>query len=525
MKIARDKKAEELLRENERQYRILFEDSPVSLWEEDFSEVKKYIDRLRAEGVRDFKIHFNEHPEDVRACAALVKVVAVNKATLRMFRAKTSKALEGSLEKIFTEESYDVFKNELIALADDKTVFESEAVNRDMEGNTKHIHMRWAVSPGYEKSLAKVYVSILDITDYKSAEERLRESEERFRNAFDHAAIGRALASIDGRFIRVNRAMCEMTGYTEEELLNKTWMEMTHPDFMKRHLEYIERLLAGDIPSMNMELKANHKEDRDLWIHLTIVLIRNKQGQPLYFFGDIQDITDRKRAEDELKNSRQQLRELAAHLQSAREEERTSIAREIHDELGQMLTALRMDLSWLEGKLSQDQKSQLEKIRSMSKLTDTTLKTVKRISSELRPGLLDDLGLAAAVEWQAEEFKKRTGIKCSLIIEPQEFVLDGERSTTVFRIFQEALTNIVRHAEATEVKVYLRKKADRLLLEVTDNGKGIREHHIASPRSFGLIGMRERCYFLGGDVTIRGQRGKGTTVEACIPLPAERGNK
>ena len=222
---------------------------------------------------------------------------------------------------------------------------------------------------------------------------------------------------------------------------------------------------------------------------------------------------DRKRAEEELGKSREELRNLSAYLQSAREQDRTSIAREIHDDLGQTLTALKMDLSWLGKRLPGDQKSLIDKTESMSKLIDTTIQTVQRLSARLRPGLLDDLGLAAAIEWQAKEFENRTGIKCELTLGFDDVLLDRDLSTAIFRIFQETLTNVARHANATSVKISLKEEPGKLVLEVTDNGKGITEKQISDPKSFGLIGMRERVRIFKGEVKISGIGGEGTTVE------------
>jgi len=224
------------------------------------------------------------------------------------------------------------------------------------------------------------------------------------------------------------------------------------------------------------------------------------------------------RAEEELRSSREQLRNLSTYLQSVREEERTRIAQMIHDECGQELTALKIDLSWLGNKLRKDQKSLLEKIKSMERHIDVTIQKTQRMSAELRPGVLDDLGLVAAIEWQAKEFQNRTGIKFEVALDPKDIILGQECSTTIFRILQETLTNVVRHAEATSVKATLKEKAGQLELKVRDNGKGITEEQISDPKSFGLIGIRERAYFWGGKVKIRGIKDKGTTVTVSIPL-------
>lgn len=234
-------------------------------------------------------------------------------------------------------------------------------------------------------------------------------------------------------------------------------------------------------------------------------------------------IAERKGAEEELRKSREQLRDLAGHLQSIREEERRLIAREIHDELGQAMTALKMDLHWLAKRLPTDQQSMFDKIESMSKLIDKTVKCVQRICAELRPSLLDDLGLSAAIEWQAEEWQQRTGIKCDVTSNPKEMIFNQDLSTAIFRIFQETLTNVARHANASRVVVSFEQKAGQLEVKMTDNGKGITQKEISDPKSFGLIGMRERAHYWGGSVIIRGIRNKGTTVTLSVPLDRRGG--
>ncbi|MGE5311441.1 MAG: ATP-binding protein [Nitrospirota bacterium] len=222
--------------------------------------------------------------------------------------------------------------------------------------------------------------------------------------------------------------------------------------------------------------------------------------------------------EGERLRAHEELRNLSLYLQTAREEERTRIAREIHDELGQALTALKMDLFWLRKRLGPEAGAFEAKTDSMEKVIDDTIATVQRLSGELRPGILDDLGLAAAIEWQAGEFEKRTGIPCRVQVSPEDITLDRDRSTTVFRIFQEALTNVARHAHATEVAVSLEQGEARVNLTVVDNGRGITEKELSSSKSFGLLGIRERVRFLGGDIVIEGRPKKGTTVRVAIPL-------
>jgi signal transduction histidine kinase len=232
---------------------------------------------------------------------------------------------------------------------------------------------------------------------------------------------------------------------------------------------------------------------------------------------------ERQEAEQDLRTSREQLRALAAHLLSVREEERKLIAREIHDELGQSLTGFKMDLAWIRHRLQPgdgeiDRQPLLDKINEMGTLIDGSANLIRKLCTELRPGILDDLGLVPAVEWQAREFQKRTGIECALKLEVVELNLDPERSTALFRIFQEILTNVARHADADRVTADLRRTGNELILEVRDNGKGIEPARLSGEKSLGLLGMRERALLFGGQVFIEGKKGRGTTVTVTIPM-------
>ncbi len=218
---------------------------------------------------------------------------------------------------------------------------------------------------------------------------------------------------------------------------------------------------------------------------------------------------------ERLRASEEMLRALAAREQSVREEERARIAREIHDQLGQALTGLKMDLTWLNARLPA-QKGVAEKVKSMFGLIDDTIQSVRKIATLLRPEVLDQLGLAAAVGWQAREFQARTGIRCKVSVPSDAVAAGPELSTAAFRIFQELLTNVARHARATRVDVALRADGGRLVLEVQDNGKGISEAEVSGSRSLGLLGMRERATAFGGSVEFAG--GKGTRVSVVLPL-------
>jgi signal transduction histidine kinase len=230
------------------------------------------------------------------------------------------------------------------------------------------------------------------------------------------------------------------------------------------------------------------------------------------------EIAEHERTGERLRESEENLRALAVRMRSVREDEQIRIAREIHDELGQALTGLKMDLTWLMGKLLADQKPLTKKIKSMFRLIDATIHSVRKIASGLRPDLLDEVGLAAAIGWQARDFQLRTGIRCNVDLPPDSDGLDQEHSTAVFRIFQEVLTNVARHANATRVDVLMRQDADALTLEVQDNGRGITAAQMDSSKSLGLLGMRERVLLFSGKLEINGSRGRGTQVTVSLPL-------
>jgi two-component system, NarL family, sensor histidine kinase UhpB len=251
--------------------------------------------------------------------------------------------------------------------------------------------------------------------------------------------------------------------------------------------------------------------------------IRNQAGQTYRMGGVAEDITERKGAEDRLKASSEQLRALSASLQSAREKEATRIARQIHDDMGGILTGLRWEIEELEKMIQQPAdpaglKAMQAKLATMAGLTDTTVNVVRRIASELRPSILDDLGLMEAVEWQAEQFQARTGIECRCDWALHDIPLGDLESTAVFRVVQEALTNIIRHAQATQVRIRMRIEDGMFILAVVDNGCGITQEEVVNRKSLGLLGMQERTHLIGGQVEIVGDKGTGTTLRLRVPL-------
>ena len=339
-------------------------------------------------------------------------------------------------------------------------------------------------------------------------------------------AEGVGLARIsDNIMVYANPMFEKMFGYNSYELIGKSSLILSpfgdnalkHPE-VKKIINCLNKkgIWSGEL--------LNVKKDGTLFWSLASVSTFEHPQHGKVWVGIHTDITERKRAEEQLKYSHEQLRNLATHLQTVREEERTTISREIHDELAQVLTGLNMSLSWLAKKLPvtvEDEISSsqmLEEIEAMSKLVDDTIQMARRIATELRPRILDDLGLISAIEWQMQEFQSRTGIKCKLSSNLNSVSLDQGRSTAIFRIFQEALTNVMRHSGASRVSIILMLKSDHLILEVNDDGKGFCQDETSNLTTLGIIGMRERAIFLGGEVEIMGKQNKGTKVIARIPL-------
>jgi PAS domain S-box-containing protein len=356
----------------------------------------------------------------------------------------------------------------------------------------------------------------------KQAEEAVRASENRWRTMFDNAAIGIALVDAMGQPVHSNPALQRMLGYTAAELRRMSFVEFTHPDDTDKDWALAREVFEGQRDYYQIEKRFIRKDGRVLWGHLTASAIRDGNGAWQFGVGMVEDITERKQTEEQLRATSAQLRALMASLQSAREQEGIRIAREIHDELGSALTSLRWDLEAIDKTLSEVEDRSLmlalrDKIGTMVGLIDTTVHVVRRISSELRPPILDDLGLAAAIEWQTQQFQARTGIICQYDGPGESLDLDQEQSTAIFRIFQEALTNVLRHAQATRVDVTLEEEGAALVLKIRDNGRGITEGEQDGSRTLGLLGMRERAYLIGGRVELTGIRGQGTTVTLRVP--------
>jgi len=360
-----------------------------------------------------------------------------------------------------------------------------------------------------------VPIMVLEIALLTSLVDRLRKQMALLDELFEQAPQAVALKNVSNQVVRVNREFTRVFGYTPQEVLGRSLNDLIVPEEARRTAQGNADLVAQG-QRVEAEVVRQRKDGSLLHVSLVGVPV-SVPGRQIAGYSIYRDITRRKWAEEELQRSCIQLRELAARLESVREEERARVAREIHDELGQALTAIKIDLASLIRSLRPDQEEELEKAESILRLVDQTILSVRRIATELRPSILDDLGLVAAIDWEAEEFEARTGTKCRLDLPDDDIVIDPKRTTAIFRIFQETLTNITRHAEATRVDVRLGREDGDIVLEVSDNGRGIDQERLSTGRSFGILGMQERTLLLGGEFTISGAPGKGTIVRLRIP--------
>jgi PAS domain S-box-containing protein len=322
------------------------------------------------------------------------------------------------------------------------------------------------------------------------------------------------------RIVLFNAAAEIVFGYSRGAVMMQS-LEMLMPARLRdNHHEHIKRFGTTGVTSRRMGdqtvlvgLRAGGEE-----FPIEASISQHSEDGRKFYTVILRDVTERVRADAELRRSRDELRELAAAASSVREQEKSRVARELHDELAQSLTALRMDVNWLKERVPAGQQILVSKLESMQMMVDTTVKATRRISSDLRPLMLDDLGLIPAAEWLVNNFMQRTGIQCDFTVDPPDLELQDPHATAIFRILQESLTNVARHARASRVDISLDGSGGELTLRVRDDGCGFAAGDPRKPNSFGLVGLRERAYLLDGDISVETAPGKGATIEVRIPF-------
>ncbi len=362
-----------------------------------------------------------------------------------------------------------------------------------------------------------------DVSGRKRAEADVEQASERLREQAAVLELAPVLVrDLDNRIVLWTRGAEWLYGFSKQEALGCVSHELFQTEFSESR-ERLEEKLRRD-GRWEGELVHRRRNGERLVVASHQTVYHDGEGRPLHILEANADITERQRADAELSRSQEQLRALAARLHEAREEEGIRIARELHDQLGRCLTTMKMDVGWIEREFSSVEVTSecvsalLEKARGIGQAIDETVQIVRRIAAELRPGVLDDLGLAAAIEWQAQDFEKRSGVACALNLPEEDLRISRDQATALFRIFQESLTNVARHAQATKIWVHLGEEHGAIVLGVEDDGVGISHAHLPDRRSLGLLGMRERVAVFGGTIEIGGRPGQGTIVMARMPV-------
>lgn len=522
--ITEKKIAEKALRTSEDRFRNLFENAPVSLWEEDFSEVKRTLDNLRTSGVKNIREFLARNRKFLESLFDSVKILSVNKSTLSLYHAVSVLQLMRAANSVSDPDAGPAHSETIERIWKGETTYESETLIKTLTGEKRHVMLRWKVVPGFEQDYSKVLVSMSDITPLRNFERELENSREMYREIVEN--IDEVIFSLDaeGKLIYASPAMEHYFGPGFESRLGVHFSSFVHPDDHGMIAERFDEQRRGI--STPFECRFVVREGQVRWgiVHPVPVFHR---GGFTGIRGSVLDITERKEAEMRSLQLGEQLRALAAGLQTAREEERILVAREIHDELGQGLTTLKLGIalvrrSLLEHSTSKKILTEINELQELSRSVDGLVNSVRRISTSLRPEVLDELGLAEAIKWYSEQISRQSKIKCSVRISTQKIRLNDKMLTVLFRIFQEALTNVVRHSGANKAEISLTQRDGKVTLTVKDNGIGITRENIRDRRSIGLLGMEERAAGIGGVFTVLPASRKGTLVKVEVPFVEEK---
>ena len=429
--VSRRKAIESALQQSETRYRQLFFDSPVPLWLDDYSGPKKMLDSLVQSGIADLRTYLKEHREFLLELIKGIQVLQVNQSLERLHEIRGAEEYQARIPLFFTDDTYEVLIDQLLALWNNELPFEAETVICLLPGEERTVLLRCSFVPGHEANWSMVLLSAVDVTEHRRAERAILES----------------------RDLLEQRVQERTTALTES----------------------------------NRALK--------------------------------EEITCREQTEEELQQKTRQLRALARELVNAQEKERRWIARELHDDIGQSLTALQLLIQ--QG--CPPDSSIPPHLARAQQLSGELLATVRSISLELRPSMLDDLGLRPALEWQAARFAQTTGIEVHLDLSNVDRRFSNEVETAAFRIVQESLTNIARHARTEEAWVFLHETLNYLEIRVDDRGVGIaRTPERVKQPSIGINGMEERALALGGTFQLESRPGQGTLLQVSLPLRGER---
>ncbi len=474
--VTKEKDAEEQIRESEMRYRRLFENMPIGL--------------------------FRSTPDG--------RLLDCNDAFLEMlgYPDKAS-LLKTPVQRFYVDANDRIRWKQMLAELRVVRGFETQFLRRDGRVVWVRISGRRAEDAGENSPIYEGRVE--DVTESKRAEEAILESEERYRLLVENS--GDLVAEVNSRlrFLYISPNLEAVSGYRRAELLKRSVFEILHPEDAKS--------MRGDLRSgkVNGIFRYRHKDGSWHWMECAGQRFNNSYGQTRAVII-ARDITTRKEEEDELKHSREQLQRFSEHLERAVDEERKRISRELHDELGQLLTVLKFNVSRLKAQSKMADEEVVRRLDTMESYIMKSVESVKRIARELRPPQLDELGIVGAIQLDVSQLESNAGFSLRLKIDPPNLRTDRQLGMTLYRVFNESLTNIVRHASAKHVHISLVKTPENIVLEVKDDGRGVRKEELQRGTSLGLVGMRERVRQCNGQLEITGEEGKGTTVKARFPL-------
>jgi len=446
-------------------------------------------------------------------------IIELNFSGAKILGKERSLLMNSRFQFFVSEKSKLKFNQFLENIFSEKKKISTELTLSVNGGSPVYIYLTGNISGNEENCL----LSVTDITDRKQVELELRQSEEKWHNLFNILPVGVSIVDSQNRCTELNSALSKILDISEEGILKGEYKNRRYLRSDKTEMPPEEfpsmRSIREQKNIFETEIGVIKEDGNIIWTRVNAAPLSDGESTVTVTV----DITGHKLIEKERILSQEKLRDFAAMLQQSREEERKSIAREIHDEFGQVLTAIKMNLTMLGNEVSQTEKpfrevALMTEINNMKNIIDHTIQKVRTFTNKLRPDVLDTFGLIEALESQISEFSKQYNLRCSFEKSDEEIAIDNDKSIAVYRIVQEALTNIARHAHATEVKVILNKTGNTLSLSVEDNGIGMADKPVGNDKGFGITGMKERAYICGGSLTVSSYKNKGTKIELTIPI-------
>lgn len=552
-----DRRAVEIaLEEKEERYRRLFEDCPISLWEEDLSGCRQYFDALREQGVTDFYDYFRSTPQAVAECARRVKILNVNKASLDLLEARSKDELMQSLGRIVSPASLPVLAEEFGALASGETSYDGELDHVTLKGSIRQVEVHFRVAPENVKDLRRVVVSLLDVTERRTVERQLRDvraqleqrveertrelnsanarlraevaerrrTEESLRRSEAALREAQSIARLStweydpvARRFHLPREVFVLFGYpaNDDGISTEMFLQLVHPGDRDEVVQSYYTALEGKQP-YDMEFRLRRCDGGYRWVHVRCrVRHREQDGTPIAF-GTVQDITDSA-------DAREQIRHLSQELIRVQEIERQRMSLDLHDNVAQTLLSIKLASTTLFDDYEDIPEELRRRLARLSSGLQDAINSVRDLSYDLRPPLLDQFGLARSLELHCRELQDKTGVSMDFAAAGMDNVrLDSEMEINLYRLVQEALRNAVNHAKARNVAVRIVSSSPDILLRVEDDGMGFdleRRRTLAlRERRMGLSSMEERARLVGGSLTVKSQPGMGTKILAEVPV-------